>query len=843
MKITHITIKDWGPHKEIDIDTNASIVGVIGANGTGKSNLLQAIDFGLSGNLNKQNKELYIRNYGSANAASRASVYLEFEKNGLKGSIYREIRKGSTKRLLKWDGHEYKSDSEVASKMEEILGADKNAMANAVFIKQGDITNLVKGTPSVRQEIFQKLMKLSFLNSRELDIKNAIDKIRGNIVDLSPVIDNYNLQMRNLEERVAEIRATLMLKEDHSEDIRTLEEMADTMKIISDMQTASIANKEALSRANSDMATLGDYDSTVAKVNNLKEEVDNRMAIVDLAQRKISDKTILQSVVSAEGNIIKELEAVENTDSINTLKEELNQVLAWQENLKLYNTAKAQRDAVADRLNSVKENLTKLLKQYAKFMDNHSNKVSSLNSEKIKYSEQKTVAKCRLEFYSGSDSSGICPICGNKYSGSSDKEEIIAEATKLLEEANSNLERIHDEQAQEEKQKTELSNSISAYTSRAEELEQSFRELTNKFNATKLPESFNERDLCSREHELSVRISDLEKAKVNRDKLEAKLRAYEEQEKQLVKSLEKYPTLEEENTKSIYKIKDDNLSIVDNLKNEIKTLETTINNMNIVRGRIDTLTAAQNEIDIKLSEQRSYLSTNEDFVKVTDKFFTVPGSTVAPTVDRDAVINKIGALRVEQDTRKYHLRLKEEKLSEKETLNTLWEEAVERQNKNQKIIDLVNDLTVARKVVSSSGLPMAYMNSVFHTMTKYVQELLTQMGANFTVFPDEDKPITFKFMRTDSDSEHYMPQELLSGGQAVRLALALLIACQRMVLPDVGLLVLDEPSSHLDAEGVDSLQDLFKTLGASLSSSDMQIFVVDHSEPLCGAFEKLITIS
>ena len=203
MKITHITIKDWGPHKEIDIDTNASIVGVIGANGTGKSNLLQAIDFGLSGNLNKQNKELYIRNYGSANAASRASVYLEFEKNGLKGSIYREIRKGSTKRLLKWDDHEYKSDSEVASKMEEILGADKNAMANAVFIKQGDITNLVKGTPSVRQEIFQKLMKLSFLNSRELDIKNAIDKIRGNIVDLSPVIDNYNLQMRNLEERVA----------------------------------------------------------------------------------------------------------------------------------------------------------------------------------------------------------------------------------------------------------------------------------------------------------------------------------------------------------------------------------------------------------------------------------------------------------------------------------------------------------------------------------------------------------------------------------------------------------------------------------------------------------------
>ena len=137
---------------------------------------------------------------------------------------------------------------------------------------------------------------------------------------------------------------------------------------------------------------------------------------------------------------------------------------------------------------------------------------------------------------------------------------------------------------------------------------------------------------------------------------------------------------------------------------------------------------------------------------------------------------------------------------------------------------------------------MSYMNAVFNSMTEDVQNMLSKMGANFTVFPDEERPLTYKFMRTDSADEYYMPQELLSGGQAVRLALALLIACQQTVLPDVGLLVLDEPSSHLDADGVDSLQDLFKSLSITLNSSDMQIFVVDHSEPLCGAFEKLIKL-
>jgi DNA repair exonuclease SbcCD ATPase subunit len=123
-----------------------------------------------------------------------------------------------------------------------------------------------------------------------------------------------------------------------------------------------------------------------------------------------------------------------------------------------------------------------------------------------------------------------------------------------------------------------------------------------------------------------------------------------------------------------------------------------------------------------------------------------------------------------------------------------------------------------------------------------VQEMLSKMGANFTVIKDDERPCTFRFIRTDDNSGYSMPQEMLSGGQAIRLSLALLIACQQLILPEVGLLVLDEPSSHMDAEGVDSLKELFLQMTSIFHSSETQLITVDHNPSLVAALEKVIQL-
>jgi ABC-type sulfate/molybdate transport systems ATPase subunit len=116
------------------------------------------------------------------------------------------------------------------------------------------------------------------------------------------------------------------------------------------------------------------------------------------------------------------------------------------------------------------------------------------------------------------------------------------------------------------------------------------------------------------------------------------------------------------------------------------------------------------------------------------------------------------------------------------------------------------------------------------------------MGSNFNVIPDPERACSFLFVRTDNSSKFEMQQEQLSGGQAIRLALALLLACQQLILPDIGLLVLDEPSSHIDSEGVEQMRDLFISLRSVLQNTHMQLIIVDHNEKLTTSFETTIVL-
>jgi ABC-type Mn2+/Zn2+ transport system ATPase subunit len=72
--------------------------------------------------------------------------------------------------------------------------------------------------------------------------------------------------------------------------------------------------------------------------------------------------------------------------------------------------------------------------------------------------------------------------------------------------------------------------------------------------------------------------------------------------------------------------------------------------------------------------------------------------------------------------------------------------------------------------------------------------------------------------------------------------LAFLMAVQEALVPEVGLLVLDEPSMHLDERGKASLAELLAETGRRLSVGESQVWVSDHAielEPAFGATVRL----
>lgn len=189
MRLKTLEITNWGPHKKRTFNLDDSIVGIVGANGKGKSNLLQAIDYALTGNLNKQKQEKYIRNFGHPDGATSATVRLVFSRGGKEGEIVRTITATGSKRKLTWEDSTWTKAADVDRVMEDIMGADKASLAQAVFLKQGELARIVKGTPAERQTLFQKLMNLNFLDSRVDDLTAKIFAIRGSLQDMRPSLE------------------------------------------------------------------------------------------------------------------------------------------------------------------------------------------------------------------------------------------------------------------------------------------------------------------------------------------------------------------------------------------------------------------------------------------------------------------------------------------------------------------------------------------------------------------------------------------------------------------------------------------------------------------------------
>ena len=137
---------------------------------------------------------------------------------------------------------------------------------------------------------------------------------------------------------------------------------------------------------------------------------------------------------------------------------------------------------------------------------------------------------------------------------------------------------------------------------------------------------------------------------------------------------------------------------------------------------------------------------------------------------------------------------------------------------------------------------MAYVQHKFDSLVSMTQDNLEIMDANFAIIPHPNKPVSLQFYRVDEPGQVLFDHDKLSGGQKVRLSIAFLLAVQQLVIPDLGFLVLDEPSTHLDEEARENLKELLLNLNQQLESTDTQILVCDHARELEPAFVNVIQL-
>ena len=158
----------------------------MGKNGSGKSTILNAIKFAFTSDVTGTIES-------NLRAGSKSgSVEVEFMFNGEIGTISRTVGKTSKAKLI-WRGGEHTIKKDIESILFQIMGVDKKSLSSAVFLNQGSLNNLLFGSDADREELFIKVMNMSYCQ-KFADVLDQKSKTLLDGTDNLAVVDELNRQ-------------------------------------------------------------------------------------------------------------------------------------------------------------------------------------------------------------------------------------------------------------------------------------------------------------------------------------------------------------------------------------------------------------------------------------------------------------------------------------------------------------------------------------------------------------------------------------------------------------------------------------------------------------------------
>jgi DNA repair exonuclease SbcCD ATPase subunit len=150
MELTKLIMKNFRAHKALSLNLAQGITGIIGGNGTGKSSIVEAIMFLLTGEgYGKTKNEMLTVGEVSGYVIGHLSI------DGKEAVLERHI--DTAKVNLKYDGKVYKKSSEVSELWGNLFQIDKHIVKNIVISNQGEIALLLNGDASTKEKLFQKI--------------------------------------------------------------------------------------------------------------------------------------------------------------------------------------------------------------------------------------------------------------------------------------------------------------------------------------------------------------------------------------------------------------------------------------------------------------------------------------------------------------------------------------------------------------------------------------------------------------------------------------------------------------------------------------------------------------
>jgi DNA repair exonuclease SbcCD ATPase subunit len=828
MRIKRLKLKNWGPHEALDLDMNAPVFGLLGPNMAGKSNILNAIAFAFTGMLD-ENQQTYVRRIAGEEGPTNGSVELTFVKGGVEGRIMRQVGT-SPRRQLWWDGSKtaITKHSEMEARLQEILACDKDAVRQAVFLSQGKIGGLLFGTNAQREEEFARMSLIDHLYDVAEIAGQEISRVQKLVTDLTSQRDEA---LNALEETMTSLQRAqddLRLTPDHA---AALKWVADVLAAISESNTRASALQNA-------RQLLAEAQETLKALQSPEDKPEDKKAELLEILKDQESLGALQQTLTRGAALRKNAEAhLQNLKSqqlefasqvgqreplVLALAEIERKVRGLEESRTLYEKEDAWKRQA--------EPLQLRVEEAKKLVENSSALNSPEAYERLENrADEAKQAIHRLKF--GLDHrhevGGQCPLCGGTDfsklpSEDNARAQLAARETELEE-----LRRAYAEMRRADTQRQQAEQALTSLQEQWARLEplrpQGTPEHTREAVAL-LPDALAERLRLTRQLDVIDRA--LEQLK----RLHAEIaqanetlllhRELSEIEAEIRATQAKLETLAAAGTP-------------EQLRARVTAIDTFFRAREIRQQRVATCLEME-------SAARQSLASAEEAEKHQRQMR--PGTI---RLDQDASAadfekaeielkeNQARRLRAEGyvDACTQALRRAESRL----------EDIRARESKQQAIHNLLGELDELRRIFSRSGIPRTYLTKLFAAIVTQTQRNLEIWDAGFQVEADDEKMFNFLFYRS-SEPEVLLDQSKMSGGQRVRMALSFVQSVQQIVFPGLDFMCVDEPSTHLDQEGVEGLVRLFQNMGSQNAAGESQVIVVDHNPLLQTAFHKSHTL-
>jgi exonuclease SbcC len=376
MIFNKLRLKNFKSHENTVINLEPCVNLIIGENGAGKTTILEAISFALFKQYTTKKIVDLVKTNKNKNLEENMEVTLEFNVDGKDYKIIRKISKLSSnnnvkikshvKLLIKEENGYYvitTGDKQVNDEIQAILNMDSDLFLNAIYIRQGEIADLIRKTPSEKKKIIAKLLRI-----------DSLEKAWNNIL---PLINSYENQKSELKGKIS--------------SINELKQELDNKKLIlNDLYQKSEKFEMELKSLEKNK------DEYSLKKNNMESE---KSVFETLNNNLANESEIVKKVKEDKINFQKQIEAIEKMEKemlllIGEVKK-LPLYLDFEESVKKIKSLKKDEKFLKSKLTAIrdcKEILKNEKNGYREYVQIQE-KLNDFNEEKEKYEVKNQLAK------------------------------------------------------------------------------------------------------------------------------------------------------------------------------------------------------------------------------------------------------------------------------------------------------------------------------------------------------------------------------------------------------------------------------------------------------------------